>query len=794
TDPLSGQPFPGNRIPAGRLNANGLALMNILPLPNFRDRSVTRGNYNHVFQEALRQPKRSQLFKIDVVPTANDRFYVRGKTWLAQQQGYAVASGASAWGLFGQCYCFTESGLGAGWTHVFTPTVVMEFTAGARHNHEAWYPYGSQNEIDKVLRSKVGFTAGQWFPRSNAQGIIPRFSFGGVPSSADVSFDDRFLTGGADTTFSFNDNVTILRRSHAVKLGVSIYRLREYEGERSVFSGTYNFGRDTNNPFDSNWAYSNALLGNFQTYSESNARYGANERQSIVEWFAQDSWKASRRLTFEYGMRFSWFNQMYPRYEGQQSVLALEKYDARQAPVFYRAALGPDGKRAAQNPLTGVFAPAALIGAFVPGTGNAAPGGVVSGEKDYPRGFVDQQPVLYGPRLGFSYDPFGKGKTAIRGGAAILYNMRVSKWSPTTNNPPAIFTPTLYYGNLSTFLQSAGVLFPSNTNSYNRQNKTPASYNLTLGVQQDIGFSTVLDVSYAGTLGRHIGQGRNLNTVPYGARFLAANQDSTSPGRPLPDSFFRPLPGYGNVSFNDNAYSSNYHALLVSLNRRFARGVQFGAAYTYSKFMDYTGIPIYRPLRVWSYGKDGADQTHNLVVNYSWELPKASRLLPNPVVRHLFDHWQVSGISAFVSGQPSGVGFSTTDGADITGGGDGTRIVVTGKAQLPSGDRSFYRWFDTSVFARPTRGDPGNAPKDVIRGPGVHNWDISLVKRIPVKGESRFVQLRWEMYNAFNHTQFSGVDTTARFDPQGNQVNARFGQVTSTRSPRVMQGSVRFTF
>jgi hypothetical protein len=183
-----------------------------------------------------------------------------------------------------------------------------------------------------------------------------------------------------------------------------------------------------------------------------------------------------------------------------------------------------------------------------------------------------------------------------------------------------------------------------------------------------------------------------------------------------------------------------------------------------------------------------------MVVNFTWDLPRASKLAPHAVVRHALDNWRVSGIASFVSGRPAGVGFSTVDGTDMTGGGDGQRIIVTGKAQLPFGERSFSRWFNTSVFARPPRDNPGNAPKDVFRGPGVNNWDLSVFKNFPVKSESRYFQFRWEMYNAFNHTQFSGVDSTARFDLQGNQVNARFGQVTSTRTPRVMQGALRFTF
>ena len=790
-DPATGKQFPGNVIPPNRINANGRALLNTLPLPNFSNRAISGGNYNYQIQEVLRDPKRSQLFKVDYAPEDKDRFYVRGKTWLAQQQGFAVAAGAKPIGFFGQCYCFTESGLGAGWTHTFTPNIVMEATAGVRHNHEAWYPYPGPSELNKVSRAAIGFTAGQWYPQANAEGFIPRFSFGGVPNAPDVSYDDRFLTGGTDFTFSVNDNVTYTYRAHTFKAGGDIYRLREYEGEQSTFSGTFAFARDANNPFDTGWAFSNAMLGVFNSYSESNARYGANERESIAEWFVQDTWKATRRLTIDYGLRFSWYNQMYPRYDGQQSVLALDRYTPSAAPLLFRPVIGPDKVRMAQNPITGALLPAAYIGAFVPGTGDPAPGGVLSGDRTYPRGFVDQQPVLYGPRLGFAYDPFGNGKTAIRAAAAILYNMRVSKWNATTKNPPAIFTPVTYYGTLDTFLQSAGVLFPSNTNSFNRQNKTPTNYNLTFGVQQDLGHSMLLDVSYLGVFGRHVTQTLNLNTLPYGARFLAQNQDPTN-GKPLPDNFLRPLPGYNNITFSDNAYSSNYHALLVSLTRRFANGLQFGVAYTYSKYMDYTGIPRYRPLRTWSYGLDSSDQTHNLVINYSYELPRATNLLPGRVVGWVANGWLLSGITSFVSGTPNGVGFSTTDSTDQTGGGDGQRINVVGDARAV--DPNLYEWFNTKAFARPGKGDPGNAGKTVIRLPGVNNWDIAVSKKFPAKSERRFFQLRWEAYNAFNHTQYAGVDTTARFDPQGNQVNARFGQVTSTRTPRVMQGSLRFSF
>ena len=483
---------------------------------------------------------------------------------------------------------------------------------------------------------------------------------------------------------------------------------------------------------------------------------------------------------------------MYPNKKGEQSMFAIDRYKAADAPPFYQPVLS-NGVRFAQNPITKALLPAAYVGLFVPGIGNPAPGAVVSGDTSYAKGFVNPQPVLVGPRFGFAYDVFGNGRTAIRGGSAILYNPRLSKWSNMVNNPPSIFTPITYYGDMNTLLQTAGTLSPSNTQGFNPNNKTPVNYNISLGVQQDMGHSILVDVGYLATLGRHLPQTYNINSVPYGARFAANNADSTN-GKPLADNFFRPYPGYGNVNFTNNAFSSNYHALLLSVNRRFASGLQFGLAYTVSKYLDYTGIPVYRPIRTWSYGFDGADQTHNLVVNFTYALPSASKHMGgNKVVKLIADDWMLSGVAQFVSGSPAGIGLSTVQGTDLTGGGDGQRVNVVGSPN--ANGSTFYSWFNPAAFALPKAGDPGNASKNSVRNPGVNNQDLALSKRFAVGGEKRAFTLRWEAYNAFNHTQYSGISTAARFDiPTGNQVNTQFGQVTSTRAPRVMQGSLRFTF
>ena len=120
-------------------------------------------------------------------------------------------------------------------------------------------------------------------------------------------------------------------------------------------------------------------------------------------------------------------------------------------------------------------------------------------------------------------------------------------------------------------------------------------------------------------------------------------------------------------------------------------------------------------------------------------------------------------------------------------------ILVVGNPVLSSGDKTFSRNFDTSVFRVPTVGSFGDMSKTTLTGPGINNWDIAVFKNFLITERWR-LQFRGELYNAFNHTQFAAFDATARFDPAGSQINGQFGQYTSARDPRLIQLSVRVQF
>jgi hypothetical protein len=244
--------------------------------------------------------------------------------------------------------------------------------------------------------------------------------------------------------------------------------------------------------------------------------------------------------------------------------------------------------------------------------------------------------------------------------------------------------------------------------------------------------------------------------------------------------------------------------MQTRVDRRYSRSLTFGLAWTWSKAMDLVDgansyVNPFLDYRMRNYGKAGFDRTHNFALNYVYRLPRFSRSWSNRFTRKGLDDWELSGITRFQSGAPLGFSYTTVAGTDLTGtsgvAGVDTRVVLTGNPNLSRSDRTIYRAFRTEVVKPPDRASlgMGNAPKEAIRGPGINNWDISLFKNAAITADGKHrLQLRFEAYNAYNHTQFSAEDTAARFDAQGNNVNGRFGQYTAARDARRVQAGLKY--
>lgn len=794
-DPNTHVPFPGNVIPKNRLNSNGQALLNVYPLPNFFDRSISGGKYNYIYQGENNQPKRTTTLKMDLNPNSNNLVTVNFSSHGDSQQGPFVGH-SMKFPILDEKRTFDGKALIGSYRRIFSPTLINELNVGYIDRPEREY-YG--DEIANVQRDKVGFNVGQFNPAANPLNLLPAAVFTGINANAQIAYDGRFPLFTTHKILTVNDNLTKTMSSHTVKAGFYYDFFWRGASDNSIIpTGKFDFGRDVNNPLDTNYGYSNAVLGIFRSYTETTNKPFAEWRLSNVEWFVQDTWKVTRRFTLDYGMRFMLVVPIYER-DNRVAGFAPGAWDPAATVQLIRPVMS-GGKRVGVNPATGQIYPAAVIGYVAPGTGNPV-NGMVSPltDKSIPRGLVNNRGVQYAPRFGFAWDATGDGKTAVRGGFGMFYN-RQNLDNQILNNafmPPLVSNPVINYGTLDTFLNSAGLESAQDVLGVDTAGNIPTVYNWSLSVQRGIGFGTVVDAAYVGSLGRHLMWQRDMNVVPMGANFQPANIDPTTK-KAYPKAFLVPHTGYNSVDFREWASSSNYHSLQLTANRRFARGVQFGVAWTWSKAMDYNsgdanGVSPLVPVRVWNYGLSNYDHTHVFKFNWLWDIPKAR--IGSKALDRVINGWQLSGIATFESGAPMSIGYSTTTAVDITGTpSQGSRIVVLSNPVLPKSERTFDRYFNTGVFRMPAVGTVGNAARSEIRGPGMNNWDIALFKNIPVNERLR-LQVRCETYNTFNHTQFSGVDTGARFDPAtGEQVNARFGELTGARDARIMQLALRLMF
>jgi len=796
-DPSTGQQFPNNQVPLARINKLGQSMLNFFPLPNYVDpdpRNLYTRNHRDVYSGAT--PRRNDILRLDWNASPTLRLYYR---W-----GLDVDDTFIPWGdrIGSANFLITpvfvdRSGKGhlLNLTKSFGPTLVNEFRFGASF---VVRDYDFQ-EPQKMLRSGMG-NPPEWFDDKNpAINYIPTLQFGGQPPTPVAAPFNSYLPNRyRNPVYAFTDNLSKVWGQHSFKAGIYFERtLAETPGSGS-YRGTFNFSRDTNNPFDSGHSYSNALLGNFVSYTEHEKRFSTRQRFIQLEWYVQDNWKVSKRLTLDLGLRFS---QMPPMRELDHQAAAFNPslYDRSKAPALYVPAFDAGRRRVAQDPRTSAFAPAPLIGLYVPGTGDTANGSAIGGVNGYPSGLYDRPLVNLGPRFGFAYDLFGDGKTALRGGWGLFFDTgQNNPFSATIGTPPVYRQPTLYYSNLDSYASSGGALGPQNLTTLFGKHQTPNTMNFSLGIQKQIA-DMVIDASYVGSLSRSLYVLRSINPIPMFSRFDPRNFDPTQSGRPLPDNFLRPYSGLGDVSAYEHIATANYHSFQLSTTRRWSRGLQYGLAYTWAKTLglansDTVTISPYFDFRHRNYGRLSFDRTHVLVLHYIYDLPGLGKKLGARPLGWVTDNWQISGITSFVSGAPFTPGFSTVDGQDITGSAEGPRINIVGNPNLPKGDRTFFRNFNTDAFGRPGLRDFGNAGVGILRGPGTNNWDINISKRFPLFSEARYFQFRTELFNAWNHTQFSNLFTTARFDAQGRQVDANFGAYSSARPARIIQFSGKIVF
>jgi Carboxypeptidase regulatory-like domain len=701
--------------------------------------AITKGNYNYIFNSTADTPIGQQIARIDWDPTEKLRMY--GRVLLTQNNDLAYNSAANdlKW-LMDVNYQTPRYNYAYDVTYAFSPTFMNEFVAG-------WSEFGENqiytaSQLALATKSSSGYDLSQLDTANIYEGLnlLPEVQFKGNNLSNNqpvYQWDSRFPMYDRASMWEANDNLTKIIGPHTLMFGFQYLTGHYLQAHSSTGEpeGNFNFQTDANNPNDSNYPYANAMTGYFDTYNEpvgqpnssgqlTAGRHDYNPTFIDPEWFVQDQWRITHKLTLDYGVRFAEAvpnglevgGNFVPSLYASQTTGS----SALTPPKLYQYGYS-GGKQVAIDPTTGTVEPVSYAGLWVPSTYTGALGkgntaiGLIStlNHAGYPAGLVSGAGLQAVPRVGFAYDPRGNGETAIRGhGAVFMYPPTVGGQSgDMTHNAPMEYNPTQYYGCLTgvgtncsgNFLSQGSLVGPTSLGATFEQHANMVRiYDFGLQIQQEIGFSTVLTLGYVGNQMRHGTGETNINEVPYGAEFLPQNQYCTKASctvapatgsggwSPLPDNFFTPYPGFSTITYRTTGYDSNYNSMQVSLQHRYHNGLEFDLAYTWSKNMDYvdeydSSGPTYQGMRFWQYGPALETPGQNLALNYVYAVPSILQSWSNFATKALMNGWQLSGIVTYLGHQAAtgtaggdGLSYSTADSVNTTGGGDGARILVTG--------------------------------------------------------------------------------------------------------------------
>jgi hypothetical protein len=779
TDGLTaGQPFPNNTIPANLIDQNAVLEMNAGTFP--------KPNYNNGTQYISSKPQptdvRDDIIRIDHAVT--DKLQLMGHYVhdAVTQTTYPPLWGDSSYPTAGSTMTNPAWMAAFKLTQTYSPSLLNETAFLYTDNIVKINPLG-------IYAQPTGWSAASFFPAAdNVDLKMPEIDLG---APYNVNWSSNYYPWKnfyADT--QFRDDLSWTKGKHQTKFGFSYMRVVKNQELQANTQGTAAF----NSSSFSGDSYVNFLLGDESSFTQ--LQFLANKHwvNNNYSFYANDNWRVTTRLTLNIGLRYDALPHAFERFNQFANFV----------PSDYLYSLG--------NPVTaaGTLNPASLTtfscNVQVCNTNGEQfylNGVQEAGVMGFPRGNVQNKYDTIEPRVGFADDFFGNGKTVFRGGVGLFYErVQGNDVYNAAQNPPFAYQPSannVYFSNPSTSALTGVTTtqsFPSTLTNLKFNYPPPGTATFSLGIQHQLAPSVIAVVQYGGALGWDQNDDRGINTLP-----LA---DGSNPANPYDDregvangslnaNPYRIFPGFSSINQEENETNFSYNSLQSGLRMENRHGLTVQLAYTWSHEIDEVSSDLNGlsdPFNAkYDRASGGLDRRHIFNANYIYALPFFAKS-SNLAARDILGGWEFSGVTVAERGTPQ---FITYNGSDTLGLGGNTtnRPDEVAKVTYP---KQRTAWFNTSAFASPTapwNGGAnqgfGSAGRDAVVLPGRLRFDMSLFKSIaltPHEGPS--LELRFESFNTFNHTQFNGVDA--------GSTDGNFGQVTSAYDPRVLQLGAKFHF
>jgi len=775
---INGTPYAGNIVPQSQwqpLSANLLKIYTGIPGFSGLPAAPNPGYVRYFYNNPDNLVKNQDLLRFDYAVNSKTNSFFR---WVNDYQKESFANGI--WGSQPfpmQPQERPKPGSSWSWNLVttFTPTLVAETILAYNHQSQSLSISGT----NPLSRNTLGTAWTQLYPASNITNSTPD-----VTTNSGFGFglgNPGWHNWGKD--YSITENMTWIKGPHTFKFGVFLNRDDKAQTGTWPQQGSINFGSSSSMPNDTGNGIANMMLGNFNNFTQPSGAVFPYFRFLEMDAYVQDSWKVSRRLTVDLGLRVPY---MVPTYTvvrngtpGGEGNWRLYNVDLSQYTASAKPAINLSNGFLIGNPMA-VLSPLGLVCDPCAGT---------------PKGFSAAK-IFFEPRVGLAYDVFGDGKMALRGGFGMFHErLRQNNFSFGAGGEwPNLSSGTVVNGNVasidaSSVTGSGAAMPPPNMTVWPSDNKMPSIYSWYMGIQRQLPSKFTLDVSYSGNHAVHLMDQRQVNAVAAGTFITNPNLLGSVNGW---TNALMPNLGWGNLNAVETLAYSRYNAMMFRLSRRFADNFSVNFNYTYSKTMsivDNDSDVVNNPFNIaQNWAKASYDQPHITTVDFVYLLPKLKSA--NNAIKVVTNGWELTGMFRTQSGMPVNI----TSNGDLKG--------VNAGSQYPNliGDpyagQNSYQWLNPAAFQRPADGQYGTLGRNALRLPGIWNVDAGIMKNFHIT-ESAKATLRCEVFNLFNHPQVWGINNGFSGDNPGSGISAtaaNFGQANSYRDARVLQLALRFAF